>query len=174
MATAAKKADQETDAFVISRSFDAPRDRVWRAWTEVEHLKRWWGPKGCTVTHCALDLRPGGICHYGLEGPAFGGILWGRWVFREIAAPERLVFLSAFSDERGGIARPPWGGDWPLETLSTVTFADKGGGRTEVTVAWTPETGTEADRAAFLAGFDSMRQGWTGTFDQLGDYLAKQ
>jgi uncharacterized protein (TIGR02246 family) len=163
----------EADTFVIARVFDAPRDLVWKAWTEVEHLKRWWGPKGSTVAHCAMDLRPGGTFHYCLQAPD-GSVLWGRWVFREIAAPERLVSISAFSDEKGGLTRPPWGGDWPPETHSAVSFADKGGGRTEVTVAWVAETGTEADRAAFAAGFDSMRQGWSGTFDQLGDYLAKR
>jgi uncharacterized protein YndB with AHSA1/START domain len=162
-----------TDTFVISRVFDAPRDLVWKAWTDAEHLKRWWGPKGCTVTHCTMDLRPGGVFHYCLKAPD-DSLIWGRWVFREIVAPERLVSLSAFSDEKGGLARPPWGGDWPPEILSVVSFAEKSGERTEVTVAWVPETGTEADRAAFVAGFDSMRQGWSGTFDQFADYLARQ
>jgi uncharacterized protein YndB with AHSA1/START domain len=169
--TSAGPAAAET--FVIARVFDAPRDLVWKTWTETEHLKRWWGPKGFTVAHCTMDLRPGGVFHYCLKAPD-GSVMWGRWVFREIVAPERLVSLSAFSDEKGGLARPPWGGDWPPEILSVVRFADKGGGRTEVTVAWVPETGTEADRAAFVAGFDSMRQGWGGTFDQFAAYLARR
>ena len=56
--------------FEISRVFDAPRERVWQAWTEAEHLKKWWGPKGFTVTHCTVDLRPGGTMHYCLKAPA--------------------------------------------------------------------------------------------------------
>lgn len=171
MAAAAKRADPETDAFVISRAFDAPRDRVWRAWTEADRLKHWWGPQGCTVEHCAMDLRQGGLFHYNLR-VSDGGIMWGRWLFREIAAPERLVFLSSFSDEAGAVKGPPWGGNWPPEIRSVVTFAEEGV-RTLVTVRWTVETGTEADRAAFLGMFDSMRQGWSGTFDRFAEHLAR-
>jgi uncharacterized protein YndB with AHSA1/START domain len=169
--SAAQPAGAAAETFVIARRLDAPRDRVWRAWTEAAHLERWWGPKGFVVTHCAMDLRVGGRFHYGLKAPD-GSTVWGRWAFREIAVPERLVFVSAFSDGDGGLARPPWGGDWPLETLSVVTFAEEGG-RTLVTVRWTAETATDADRAAFADGFDSMRQGWTGTFDQLEAYLSR-
>ena len=96
----------------------------------------------------------------------------GRWAIREVAAPERLNFVASFSDEAGGVIRHPWAADWPLETLSTVTFAERNGGTEVTVVAWTAEAATEAERAAFAAGFDSMRQGWTGTFGQLGNYLA--
>lgn len=158
-------------AFTVARVFDAPRDVVWKAWTEAEHLERWWGPKGFTVRHCAVDLRPGGVFHYGLQAPG-GTTMWGRWVFREIAAPERLVFVASFSDAQGGMTRNPWAADWPAETLSTVAFAERGG-RTEVTLTGIALDATEAERAAFAAGFTSMRQGWAGTFDQLGAYLAR-
>ena len=156
-------------AFAIARVFDAPREAVWKAWTEAERLERWWGPKGFAVKHCAMDLRPGGLFHYGLQTPN-GGVMWGRWAIREVAAPGRLNFVASFSDEAGGVIRHPWAADWPLETLSAVTFAERSGG-TEV--AWTAEAATEAERAAFAAGFDSMRQGWAGTFGQLGNYLAR-
>ena len=159
-------------AFVIARVFNAPREAAWKAWTEAERLERWWGPKGFAVKRCAMDLRPGGSFHYGLQMPG-GGLLWGRWAIRGAAAPERLDFVASFSDEQGGVTRNPWAANWPLETLSTVTFADRNGGETEVAVAATAHAATEAERAAFAAGFGSMRQGWTGTFDQLGDFLAR-
>ncbi len=55
--------------FEITRVFDAPRERVWKSWTEAERLKRWWGPKGFVVTHREIDLRPGGMMHYCLRAP---------------------------------------------------------------------------------------------------------
>src|SRR4029078_1116222 len=81
--------------FVTSRVVAAPRDLVWKAWTEVERMKQWWGPKGFKVFHANLDLRPGGEFHYGMKSPD-GHDMWGKFVFREISAPSRLVVLSSF------------------------------------------------------------------------------
>jgi len=160
------------NAFVISRSFDAPRGLVFRVWTQCEHLQHWWGPKGFTVTHCTNDLRPGGRMHYALRG-GDGTVMWGRWVYREIAPPERLVFISSFSDPEGGVTRPPFSEPWPLQLLSTITFDEQDGG-TLVTVRWSPHEAGDAERATFEANHASMRGGWSGTFDQLGDYLSRQ
>jgi len=157
--------------FVISRVLDAPRDKVWKAWTEVEHLKQWWGPKGFVVTHCKIDLRPGGTMHYCLRSPD-GNDMWGRFVYREIVKPERLVWINSFSDEKGGVTRHPMSLDWPREMLTTVSFAEHKSG-TLVTVQWIPIDASEAERRTFEAGRDSMKQGWTGTFEQLEQYLAR-
>lgn len=157
--------------FVISRLLDAPRDKVWKAWTEVERLKQWWGPKGFTVSHCTLDLRPGGTMHYCLRSPD-GNDMWGRFVYREIVKPERLVWVNSFSDEKGGVTRHPMSPDWPREMLTTVSFAEQKGG-TLVTVQWVPIDASEAERRTFEDGRDSMKQGWTGTFEQLEQYLAR-
>ena len=156
--------------FVISRVLDAPRDKVWKAWTEVERLKQWWGPKGFVVTHCKIDLRPGGIMHYCLQMPD-GNEMWGKFVYREIVKPERLVFVNSFSDAKGGVTRHPGHASWPLEMLSTITF-EALGGRTRITVQWQPHEATEAERKTFDEGRASMNQGWTGTFEQLAAYLA--
>src|SRR4051794_25044239 len=86
--------------FVVTRVFDAPRDLVFKAWTEPERLKHWWGPKGFTLFACEIDPRPGGDFHYGMRSPD-GRAMWGKWVFREVVPPERLVFLASFSDEQG-------------------------------------------------------------------------
>lgn len=161
--------------FTITRVLTADRDLVWKVWTEREHLMRWFGPKGCTIPRCTLDFRAGGVFHYCMRTPD-GKEMWGRWVFQEITKPDRMVFMTSFSDEHGGVTRAPFPGfgDWPLETLSTVTFAEHAGiGRgTVVTVTGAAWNAKDVERVAFLAGHDSMRQGWTGTFDQLSDYLA--
>ena len=158
--------------FIISRTFDAPRDLVWKAWTEEARLGKWFGSKGASIFHSKNDLRTGGVYHYGMR-MADGKEIWGRWVYREIAKPERLVFLSMFSDANGGVTPHPWGMEWPLQTLSTITFADLGGDRTMVTVHWSPFTPTESERASFAANHASMNQGWSGTLEQFDEYLAK-
>ena len=155
--------------FVITRVVDAPRERVWQAWTETERLKRWWGPKGFIVTHCTLDLRPGGLMHYCLRSPD-GDDMWGKFVYREIVKPHRLVFLSSFSDEKAGITRHPMSLDWPRQMLSTVEF-EALGAKTRITVRWLPYEATDQEAKVFEEGKPSMQQGWTGTFEQLEAYL---
>jgi uncharacterized protein YndB with AHSA1/START domain len=157
--------------FVLSRIFDAPRDLVFKCFTEPEHMKNWWGPKGFTVLRQAMDLRPGGTYLYGLQAPD-GSTMWGRMVYREIAAPERVVFINSFSDERGGLTRHPLNENWPIELLSTLAFEDAGGGQTRVTITWVPHNPTEIEGETFDNGRGSMTAGWTGTFDQLATYLA--
>ena len=121
--------------FVISCVFDAPRDLVWKCFTEPERMKQWWGPKGFTVIASKMDLRPGGIYHYGMKAPN-GSPIWGKFVYREIVPPERLVFVNSFSDEQGGTTRHPGHERWPLEMLSTFTFEELPGGKTKFTVRW--------------------------------------
>jgi uncharacterized protein YndB with AHSA1/START domain len=163
----------KTEPFVISRVFDAPRERVWQSWTEVERLKQWWGPKGFKVTHCKLDLRPGGIMHYCLRAPD-GSDMWGRFVYREIVRPSRLVWINSFSDKDGGLTTHPMSPTWPREMLTTVSFKDLGA-KTEVTVEWIPVDGsTELERNTFEAGRPSMTMGWTGTMEQFNQYLTKE
>lgn len=156
--------------FVISRSFDAPRELMFRVWTDPEHMQHWWGPKGFTVVYHKMDLRPGGSYHYCLRAPD-GQHMWGKFVYRAVVKPERIVFVNSFSDEKGGITKHPMSPTWPLEMLSTITFTEQAG-RTTVTVRWLPLNATEEERQTFETGFDSMQQGWTGTLDQLTAYLA--
>jgi uncharacterized protein YndB with AHSA1/START domain len=159
--------------FVISRVLDAPRERVWAAWTEVEHVKRWWGPKGFAVKHCALDLRPGGKGHYCLVGPD-GNEMWGRFVYREIRKPERLVWINAFSDKDGGLTVHPMNPNWPREMLTKLRLEAQGA-RTKLTIEWIPVDGsTEVELKTFDEGRPSMTMGWTGTLDQLTNHLTNE
>jgi uncharacterized protein YndB with AHSA1/START domain len=170
MTAIASQADKSVDReFVISRVFDAPRDLVFKTWTDSKHME-WWGPKGVTIHHAKLELRPGGTFHYCMKTPD-GHEMWGKWVIREIAGPERLVFVSSFSDVAGGITRHPMNPDWPREILSTITF-ERQGEKTLLTVRWIPLNPTEAERKTFNEGHESMKNGWTGTLDRLETYLA--
>jgi uncharacterized protein YndB with AHSA1/START domain len=118
-----------------------------------------------------MDLRPGGTYHYGLEAPD-GSPMWGKFVYREITPPERMVFISSFSDEAGGVTRHPMAPNWPLEMLSTFTFEELPDGKTKFTVRWAAYNASEDERKVFDASFDSMNQGWGGTMEQLAAYLA--
>jgi uncharacterized protein YndB with AHSA1/START domain len=158
--------------FVISRVIDAPRDLVWKAFTDPEHMKQWWGPKGFTVVASRMDLRVGGSYHYGLKSQD-GFTIWGKFVFREIVSTERIVFISSFSDEAGGTTRHPMQTEWPLEMLTSFVFEDQGTGKTKVTVRSSAYNATDKERSAFDAHHDSLRQGWGGTLDKLADQLAR-
>jgi uncharacterized protein YndB with AHSA1/START domain len=166
------QAQTENIDFVISRTFDAPRDLVWKAFTDPERMKHWWGPKGFTVIASKMDFRPGGTYHYGMRAPD-GSAMWGKFVYQEITPPERMVLINSFSDEAGGITRHPMAPNWPLQMFSTFTFEDVGGGKTKFTVRWSPHNATEEERKVFATSHDSMRGGWGGTMDQLAAYLAK-
>ena len=157
--------------FVITRVFNAPRELVWKAWTERERLMLWFGPKGFTIPTATLDFRPGGVFHYCLRS-ADGHEMWGKFVYHEIVPPERIVLVNSFSDEKGGLTRHPMSPTWPAEMLSTTTFAEQAG-KTTVTIKWAPLNATEEERKTFDAGRDGMTMGWSGTFDQLAEYLAK-
>lgn len=148
---------------VITRTFDAPRALVWKAWTEPEHLVHWWGqPKGATMPVCMVDLRVGGVAHYCIKTPD-GGTMWARNIFREIVEPERLVFDMDFSDEHGNVVDPPPG--LPGHSLITATFAERDG-RTTVTIV---HAGVERASAENQTNY---QLGWGESLDRLAERLA--
>lgn len=157
-------------AFAITRVFDAPRDLVWKALTEPERLKHWWGAKGFTTTTVEVDLRPDGAFFYGMRTPD-GHEMWGKWVYREIVPPERMVTIVCFTDEKGNTVRHPFEPRWPLEVLGTLTLSEHDG-KTTVTVRTVPHNATEEERKVFFDARNGMEEGFTGTFDQLAEYLA--
>jgi uncharacterized protein YndB with AHSA1/START domain len=157
--------------FVISRIFDAPRELVYKAFTDPEHMKHWWGPKGVKIVSPKMDLRPGGVFHYGMQTPD-GSTMWGRFVYREILAPERIVFVNSFSDADGGVTRHPMSLDWPMEMLSVFTFEELDDGRTKLAVTFTPLNASDEEIAVFDNNHPSMTQGFSGSFEKLEAYLA--
>ncbi|MEY7852212.1 SRPBCC domain-containing protein [Natrarchaeobius sp. A-rgal3] len=141
----------------ITRTFDAPRETVWAAWTDPEQVAEWWGPEGFTVPHCELDVRPGGTFHIDMEAPD-GTIYPDAGEILEVEEPDRLVLLSrAFEDEDGKAQ---------LEVRNTVSFEDEGG-RTHLTLQAEVLSATPAVEEA-LGG---MELGWTGSFEKLEEYL---
>jgi uncharacterized protein YndB with AHSA1/START domain len=157
--------------FVISRSFDAPRELVWKAWTERKRLMEWFGPKGFTMPAAKMEFWPGGTFHYCLCSPD-GKEMWGKFTYREIIAPERVVLVSSFSDEDGGMTRHPMSPSWPLEMLSNTTLLERGG-KTMLTIEWSPLEPTAEERQTFDGALEGMKAGWSGTFEQLAAYLTK-
>ena len=166
------KIDPAQKPFFISHTFNASREQVWKAWTECERVKQWFGPKGFTTTVANMDFRPGGTYHYCMQS-ADGHEMWGKFVYREIVEPERIVLLNSFSDAAGNATRHPMVATWPLEMLSKFTLAEEEGGRTMVTFEWIPANATEEERKTFDTAHDGMKMGWTGTFHQLEEYLEK-
>ncbi|AOP33098.1 polyketide cyclase [Leptospira tipperaryensis] len=158
--------------FTLSRSFNAPRELVWKAWTEPKRLAEWWGPTGLTMGVVHLDLKPGGLFHYSMKTPD-GQIMWGRFLYREITPPEKLVYIVSFSDENAGITRHPMAENWPAEILNTVLFTEEKG-KTTLSLKGTPINATPEEIKVFGDNFPSMDKGFTGTLDQLEAYLAKQ
>ena len=163
--------EASTREFVITRVFDAPRELVWKAWTERERLMQWFGPKSFAMSTAKMDFRPGGSFHYCLRSPE-GKEMWGKFVYREIVAPERIVLVNSFSNAKGDLTRHPFSATWPLEMLSTTTLAEHNG-QTTLTLQWLPLNATGEERQTFDGSREGMTGGWTGTFDQLAAYLAQ-
>ena len=155
--------------FSITRTFEAPREIIFKMWTDPKQMVNWFGPKGCEVGTSKMDLRPEGIYHYSLKMPD-GNEMWGKWIFQEVVAPERLVWIHSFSDERGGLTHHPMSPTWPLELLTTTTF-EAVGNKTKVTLKWLPINASEVEINTFKAGRAGATVGWTGSFDQLDEYL---
>jgi uncharacterized protein YndB with AHSA1/START domain len=155
--------------FSLSRSFAAPLKLMWEVYSQEKHLARWWGPKGFTWVQGTLDFRPGGAFHYGMRAPT-GDVMWGRFDYREIEPLKRIAFTTGFSNAAGEIVRAPFAANFPLRVLNDVRFSESAG-RTTLAMTGTPFEAPEDDREFFRSMFPSMNQGFTGTLDQLDDYL---
>jgi uncharacterized protein YndB with AHSA1/START domain len=159
------------DAFVISRVLQARCESVFYAWADSEQLLRWFVPRGFTITPKTVDIRARGVFHYAMGTPD-GKTVWGRWAFREVAVPARIVFDATFSDEAGGLTRNPWAVGWPEHVLTTVNFAEHDG-RTTLTMFAVPIDATAAEHAVFRAGHAPMHSGWSAMLEQLAQHLVK-
>lgn len=140
------------------RILAAPRELVFAAWTDPKHLAEWWGPKGFTNPVCEVDVRPGGLLKIHMRAPD-GTIYPGSGVFREVVAPERLVFTSTFDDDKGNHL---------IEALNTVTFTELGS-KTKLTLRATVLNATD-EVAENLAG---MEEGWTQSLERLAGLIQR-
>lgn len=168
-------ADRLSAPFIIERRFAAPRELVYAALTEAEHLGQWMCPPGMEMAHCSADARVGGVFHYAMKPRGVPGApaMWGKWTFRELSAPGRIVVVVQFSDAEGGATRHPMAAQWPLYTLSTTTLTEVPDG-TLMHLEWRALDASEAEEALFDASHASMTQGWGGAMDMLDQYLAQR
>ena len=149
----------------IERVFNAPREKVWKAWTDPVELAKWWGPNGVTNPVCEVDARVGGAMHIVmLAGAELGSLAGQRWptkgVIRELVAPERLVFSNNAVAEDGTIL---------LEGETTVLLEDIGDGKTKLTLKARAK-GAAPQAPQMLAG---MEMGWTQSIQKL-DALVRE
>jgi uncharacterized protein YndB with AHSA1/START domain len=153
MATKAETAGT-ADELVMTRLFDAPRELVFKAWTDPVFAKNWWGPRNYPAVHLEMDVRLGGAWRICLRSPETGKELWQGGIFRQISPPGRLSFTFAWEEE----------GERGLQTFVSVTFTDEGG-KTRMEFRQTPfQSAVERD---------GHRYGWNSTFDRLTDYLGQ-
>ncbi|WP_222913240.1 SRPBCC domain-containing protein [Natrinema sp. SYSU A 869] len=147
---------ETTDAsLTIRRTFDAPRERVWRAFTDPDELSQWWGPANWTLSVSEMDFREGGVWHFCMQGPD-SEESWGKVVYEELVEPERIVATDLFADEEGDrVADTP-------KLSFTFEFADRDGA-TELTL-----THEGFPTAEMIEGAEI---GWTGSFDELETHL---
>ncbi len=165
----AEASDQE---LVLERKFNAPRAMVWAAVTEQKQLAEWWGPPGMEWVDGTLDLRPGGIFHFGMRSPN-GPTMWGKWVYGKIEPPRRLEFVNSFADEGGNAVRSPFHAAWPMEIANVLTL-EESAGKTTLRLRSKPLNASAEECAAFAASLGSLQQGFGGTFDRLETYLQLQ
>jgi uncharacterized protein YndB with AHSA1/START domain len=156
-ATAEKPYGEEK--ITIERTFDAPRDLVFRMWLEPEHLAQWWGPDHFTNPVCEVDARTGGKLYIVMRAPD-GTDYPMSGTFKEIRPPAKLVFVAHAQDADGKPA---------LEAYTSVTFEDAGG-KTKMTL-FAHGVGTAPAALAMLAG---MEAGWTQSIGRLTAHIAKQ
>ena len=144
----------DSTEILIEHVFDAPRELVWKAWTDPEHVAKWWGPHGMTTRVDELDLRPGGRWRYVMMAPD-GSEYPQKGVFREIVPPETIVTSAEFEV----------GAEGPHKVILTYRFDDLGD-KTKLTM-----------RSGMYLPMSEQEQmgvieGWNSNFDSLDDYLA--
>jgi uncharacterized protein YndB with AHSA1/START domain len=156
---------EATHELHITRVFDAPRELVWKVWTDPEHMKNWAGPRQFFAMDVENDRRPGGKWRLRLHSDGFdigdGQLrelnLWQGGVNREVVEPERLVYTFQWEDNPGLSAN--------VEMVVTVTFEENDG-----------KTTMNFRQAFFVtaADRDGHVRGWNSSFDKLGDYLREE
>lgn len=148
----------------LTRNFNAPRERVWSAWTNEAQVAQWWAPRGFTSPTCRVNAKVGGEIYIIMQagenlGPLSGMKAPMKGTFSEVVEPEKLVFTNEALDDKGNTL---------LEGTTTVTFEDAGGG-TKLIV----HTGAAGEAPGVEQMLGGMEQGWNEQLDKLGEFLAR-
>lgn len=159
----------DSPIYVLERVFNAPRELVWKTWTDPLLLARWYGPNVETIVH-RLDVTPGGLWLNEMKmGPRSS---YQRSEYTDVVEPERLVCLMSNTDADWNLAPNPMMPDWPRVLLTTVTF-EEAGGRTKMRLTWVPHEASAAEIACFAAAIDGMGKGWAAGMVVLAELLAE-
>ena len=157
-----------TKELVITRTFNAPRELVFKAFSEAERMAKWWAPPGMAIEVVRFEFKPGGMFLYCSKNEQFE--MWGRFVYKDILSPERIVFINSFSDKDGNIAKSPFHPVWPLEVHNTLTLTEADG-KTTMELRGGPINATAEEQKVFEENTGNMQQGFKGVLDQLEAYL---
>ncbi len=159
----------EIPTYILERTFDAPRELVWKTWTDPVLLARWYGPNIETIIH-QLDVVPGGLWLNEMKMGERSG--YQRSEYTEVTPPERLVMLMSNTDADWNNAPNPMMPDWPSTLLTVVTF-EEDAGKTKMRLAWSPHEASEAEIAAFGAAMEGLGKGWGAGMVLLEELLAE-
>lgn len=166
--------DQNKEGIIVTRVFDAPRELVWKAWTDPEMIKKWWGPEGFTAPSAKVDLRVGGRYTYSMRGPEGSGwdkVMYSSGEYKEIVPLEKIVTTDYLSDENGESIDPSMYGmpdNTPNEMIVIIKFEDAEDGKTKLTIEY-PRPETEAQFEAMLKS--GMKEGWTSSMNKFAECL---
>ncbi|GBG11927.1 MULTISPECIES: SRPBCC domain-containing protein [Paenibacillus] len=166
--TQAMMVKAEGNVLTLERVFNAPPSLVFQAFSQAEHLKHWWGPRGWAITHCTVDFRPGGSWHYCMtcqdkeQGDFYGMESWGKSLYKEIVENEKIVYTDYFSDKDGNLSE-----EMPA-TDATLLF-ESYEGKTKLINISIYDT-AESLKTVLDMG---MEQGVTETWDRLDERLAE-
>jgi uncharacterized protein YndB with AHSA1/START domain len=165
---------QDKKIFVINRSFEAPLEVVFDAWTDPDHVSKWLPPTGFTMSYQKADIRPSGKSSYVMTNGS-NVTMYGQCDYLEITRPHRLVYTQNFCDENGKMSRHPHAPTWPATMLTTILFDyEEEEKTTRVTVTWEPYGPVTTEEVeTFMNARDGMTMGWTGSFDKLEEYLKR-
>lgn len=166
-----EKQTSNNETFVINRSFDAPIDLKFDVWSKPEHISKWLAPRGFEMQYFRTEIKPGGSSFY-LMTNAAGAKMYGRAEYVEVQKPHRISYKQQFCDENENVTRHPMAPTWPATMLTTIQFAEEDDNQTRVTVTMKPIGDNTAEEIeTFTKGRGGMTMGWTGSFDQLEEYL---
>lgn len=154
---------------LIERQLKAPRELVWKVWSQAEHMKKWWGPKNWDLGVLTFEFKPGGRFHYSMTAPD-GNVGYGVSQFVEIVEPERIVFYNSFADDAGNPVKPGFSADYPLRVLNILTF-EADGNETRLRMEAHPDNASQSELDFYRNMHDNLTQGFGGTLEQLAKYL---
>ncbi|PMB09861.1 ATPase [Fischerella thermalis CCMEE 5273] len=151
---------------ILERVFDAPHELVFKVYSESEHLENWWGPQGWKTENRRFEFKPGGVWHYCMrctdknQGDFYGQESWGKVVYHEIVAPEKIVYTDTFSDEHGHLNESLPG------VLTTMTFVEYEG-KTKLIIRGQYASVDDLQKVKDMG----IVEGFSSQMDRLEDYL---